>query len=49
MNRTAVEYKIRLAPDGHPIQEVGPSDHCSRWTLWLLQVIGSVSFLRPLV
>lgn len=46
---SAIEYEIRRHSDGTVSQVVGPSDHCSRTVLWLLKLIGSFSFLRPMV
>lgn len=45
----AIEYTIRLRPDGTPEQVVGPSDHCNRAVMALLAVIGWMDFLRPLI
>ena len=45
----ALEYRIRIMPDGTVRQLVGPSDHCGRIVLMILKVIGSLSFLRPVV
>ncbi|MBI4862543.1 MAG: hypothetical protein HY815_20125 [Candidatus Riflebacteria bacterium] len=49
LNRDAVEYRIRVEPDGTVEQVVGPSDHCSFWIMAIMKIIGSLSFLRPVV
>ncbi len=45
----AVEYKIKVERDGEITELTGPADHCKQATMDMVERLGCLSFLRPLI